>query len=240
MLAGRSQLWLAATLLAFTHALHPSTIVLAPSLLYLAWQVWARRNISWHSAVLQVALPMVVVGGATFLWMEWSGHGLAALFNSDRPGGGDGRWFVPLWETSTRWEHYTMFTWAHLRDFLNEQLLVAPVVLPALAWLLAVRGWCLRRRSILSPNSPERFFAIASLSYLLFIWMWNPDYGGQRDWDLFSLAALPLTLWLIALFPQTLIRGRLLAAGALPLIALQALHSAAWVYSNTLPWQWPK
>lgn len=240
LLAGRGQLWLVTTLLAFTHATHPSTIVLAPSLLYLAWQVWTRRNISWWSTVLQVALPMVVVGGATFLWMEWSGHGLAALLNSDRPGGGDGRWLVPLWETSTRWEHYTMFSWAHLRDLLNEQMLVSPVVLPALAWLLAVRGWCLRRRSILSPHSPARFFAVASLSYLLFIWLWNPDYGGQRDWDLFSLAALPLTLWLIALLPQTLTSGRLLAAGTLPLIALQALHSAAWVYSNTLPWQWPK
>ena len=69
--------------------------------------------------------------------MESGGHGVVALFTSDRPGGGDARWFVPLWETQTRWEQYTMFSWPHLRDVLNEQLLVGPVVLPALLILTA-------------------------------------------------------------------------------------------------------
>ena len=30
-----------------------------------------------------------------------------------------------------------------------------------------------------------------------------------------------------------------LAAGFVPLVVLQALHTAAWVYQNTLPWSWP-
>ena len=30
-----------------------------------------------------------------------------------------------------------------------------------------------------------------------------------------------------------------LLAGFAPLIVLQALHTAAWVYQNTLPWAWP-
>ena len=39
VLAGQKPLWLAATMLALTHATHPSTIILAPSLLYCSWQV---------------------------------------------------------------------------------------------------------------------------------------------------------------------------------------------------------
>ncbi len=86
----------------------------------------------WWAAVWQVAWPMVLVAGGVVLLMELSGNGLAALTTTDRPGGGDGALFVPLTETTTRWEHYTMFSWAHLLDWLNMQMLTAPVTLGGL------------------------------------------------------------------------------------------------------------
>jgi hypothetical protein len=253
VLAGRSPLWQAAALLAMTHATHPSTIVLAPSLLYLGWQTAHNRangTQPWGRVVFGVisaiALPMLLIGGATVLLMESGGHGLSALLTTDRPGGGDGRWLVPLWATTTRWEHYTLLSWPHLRDVLNQQALVAPVVLPALLWLgLFSRN--IPGAALVSESVPEedrlrrrtlRFYAVAAVCYLAFTLVWNPDYGGQRDWDLFSLAALPATLWLLALAPWVATR-RALAAGMLPLILLQALHTAVWVYQNTLPWEWP-
>ena len=240
--AGRP-LWLAATVLAIANATHPSTVILAPSLLYLGWCTWrgggaqpqesvARRNNSLLTAVVQIALPMLLVGGATLLWMEASGHGLYALFNTDRPGGGDARWFVPLFTTVTRWEHYTLFSWPHLRDWINEQLLVAPVVLPSLCVVL-VAGWRTRWQAT------ARFLALAAVCYLLFTFVWNPDYGGQRDRDLFALAALPTTLLLIARLPVVLPAFGLLWGGAVPLIIIQGWQTLAWIYQNTLPWQWP-
>jgi hypothetical protein len=281
VIEGRRPLWLAATVLALTHATHPSTIVLAPSLLYLGAQVVQRtnralaprpsplappRNQTFLAIVLQIALPMVLIGGATFLWMEANGHGVAALLSTDRPGGGDARWFVPLFAATTRWEHYTLFSWPHLRDWLNGQLLVAPIVLPALAvvgmwivgamwkrvdgdWRLEIGDWVGVPSSISNLQSPisqssnrfipaARFLLIAAVCYLLFTFVWNPDYGGQRDWDLFSLAALPATLLLALLWPKTL-RGRALWGAAVPLLLLQGWHTLAWIYQNTLPWQWP-
>lgn len=71
------------------------------------------------------------------------------------------------------------------------------------------------------------------------ITVWNPDYGGQRDWDLFSLAWLSPTLLLALLLPKVL-HGRSLAGGVAPLLVLQAWHTIAWIYQNTLPWQWPR
>lgn len=263
VLQGTTPLWTAATLLALTHATHPSTLVLAPSLLYLGRHtvhnepnVLPRRveasgkrlpqgTEAWVRVVLAIALPMLLVGGATLLFMERGGHGIAALLSSDRPGGGDGRWFVPLWQTTTRWEHYTLFSWPHLADLLNQQALVAPVVLPALFWLALCR-WNITGRTTDSVEGAEagvrraavQFAAIAAVCSLLFSFVWNPDYGGQRDWDLFSLTALPVTLWLIVLAP-TVARPRTLTAGMVPLLLLQALHTAAWIYQNTLPWDWP-
>lgn len=279
VLAGQRPLWLAATTLALTHAIHPSTIILAPSLLYLGGHLYHAdhadhaepgatdrsalfappRNQTLPVIVLQIALPMLVIGSATFLFMEANGHGVAALLSTDRPGGGDARWFVPLWATTTRWEHYTMFSWPHLRDWLNGQLLVAPIVLPALlvvgTWVVDIRrkhahsDWRLVISDEMVVQSPiaqshnltlpaARFLVIASTCYLLFTFVWNPDYGGQRDWDLFSLAALPTTLLLALLLPRVL-RGRALWGAMTPLLLLQGWHTLAWIYQNTLPWQWP-
>lgn len=256
VLAGQKPLWLAATMLAITHATHPSTIILAPSLLYCGWQITEKspkRNQWRRSNVLQIALPMLVVATAILVLMATGEHGLDALFTTDRPGGSDASFFVPLWNVSSRWQHYTMFSWAHLRDFLNEQMLVAPVVLPSLlclfGWRLVIRDWKLDFCTPQSPISNHQsqlvakqllFLAIAAICYLLFTWVWNPDYGGQRDWDLFSPAGLPITLLLILLLPQLLPTRRYLLAGAIPLIMVQWLHTAAWIYQNTQPWSWPK
>lgn len=284
VIEGQRPLWLAATILALTHATHPSTIVLAPSLLYLGGHILQlkssavshiiprssllalSRNQTLLVVVLQIVLPMFLIGGATFLFMEASGHGVATLLSTDRPGGGDARWFVPLWATTTRWEHYTMFSWLHLRDWLNGQMLVAPIVLPALTvvgtWIVGIRrkhahsDWRLvigdetvaqsPISNLQSPIAPShnftiptaRFLVIASACYLLFTFVWNPDYGGQRDWDLFSLAALPTTLLLAFLLPRVL-RRRALWGAVVPLLLLQGWHTLAWIYQNTLPWQWP-
>ncbi|NJN81049.1 MAG: hypothetical protein HC802_01335 [Caldilineaceae bacterium] len=250
LIAGRRPLWLAALVLAFTNATHPSTVVLTPSLLFLAWIVWQRGNHSFGRVVLEVIAPMLLVGMGAVLLMEVGGHGIRLLLTDDRPGGSDARWFVPLLETRTRWEQYTMFSWPHLRDFLNEQLLVAPVVLPSLLWcaLLLVRRDKGARDTANdtatdTASRQERsivgFLFVATACYWLFIWVWNPDYGGQRDWDLFSLAALPSTLLLVVLLPKVLPSRRALNGAALPLIATQALFTLAWIFQNTLPWEWP-
>lgn len=243
VLAGRHPLWLAASVLALLNATHPSTIVLSPSLLFLAWQQWRGGHISARRGVIEAGLPVVLTAVGTLLLMEAGGHGLAALFGDDRPGGGDGRWLVPLFVTTTRWEHYTLFSWSHLRDFLNEQMLVAPVVLPALLllWAGTLRGGWRSIVSVLSDGEKNavRFLLIATICYWLFVWLWNPDYGGQRDWDLFSLSTIPSTLLLVWLLPRWLTSPLLLQAAVWPLILFQALHSAAFIYQNTRPWQWP-
>ncbi len=248
VLSGARPLWPAALALAVTNATHPSTVALAPSLLALGWYTGRSggraqngRNPGLLSIVLQIGLPVLVVSGATLLLMEAGGHGLAALRTTDRPGGGDARWFVPLWETSTRWEHYTLGSRAHLRDLFNQQMLTAPVVLPALAWVGVWALWARRSAQAALAFGAARpalvFAGAAAAFYLLFAAVWNPDYGGQRDWDLFSLAALPVTLLLALALSRALPTGRRWAVA--PLLLVQGLHTAAWIFQNTRPWEWP-
>jgi len=250
-IAGKTPLWITASALALTHAFHPSTVVLAPSLLYCGWhclripQPKPRNNRQWRAVlliILSIGLPMLLVGLGVVGLMESGGHGIDVLTSSDRPGGGDARPFVPLWAISTRWEHYTMFSWLHLRDFLQQQLLVAPVVLPSLLLVLiaTLAPWYTKSKlDDAQPSAVLRFLLLAAFGYLLFTWVWNPDYGGQRDWDLFSLAAIPTSLLLAATLTKRFSDQRYLQAGTIPLLMLQWLHLAAWVYQNTLPWQWP-
>jgi hypothetical protein len=249
-------LWPAATALALANGLHPSTIVLVPSLLFLAWigvrDPTSNGNKHLRNIVIKIALPMALVFVLTLFIMEMGNHGLIALFTSDRPGGGDGRWFVPLREVTTEWERYTMFSWAHLRDFINAQLLIAPVALPSLLLLafarLARYGNKTSRAGQSSMHAPPystsepsvaRYLGIAFAFYVVFTWVWNPDYGGQRDWDLFSLVAIPEALLLVYALSHMLSPWRYLAMGAAPLIAVQTLHTSSWIYQNTLPWSWP-
>jgi len=259
-------LWIAALALAITNALHPSTIVYWPSMFFLSWQMTDRRNMSWLANVYKAILPtMVVAAGvavAVVAIMEWGDHGLATLLTTDRPGGGDARWLVPLWATTTRWEHYTMFSWPHLRDVINTQLLVAPILFPVLCTALAYRQLCrcqadtpagaatAQARSTVQQVGRIReqgnvqgryitFLAIAAFCHLFLTWVWNPDYGGQRDWDLFSLALLPTALLAAQLLPTVIRDQHTLRAGMIPLLMLQYAQLATWVYQNTLPWEWP-
>jgi hypothetical protein len=250
-LAGEVALVWPATALALTHAFHPSTIILAPSLLYLAFGLRSFRGeeqgrddvqadgsslaprLSARPAnallrdLASLAIPYIVVLAGVLVLMTLGRHGVDALLGVDFPGGGDRRWFVPLFQTTTEWEHYTMFSPGHLIDIVNQQLLVAPVVWPGLIVAGLVAWPRLPRR-----DAVFRLLLFMAASYLLLILTWNPDYGGQRDWDLFSPAAIPAALLLGYTLPRLLPERPALRAAMWALVATQAFHTAQWIYLN--------
>ncbi len=229
--------------LALTHAFHPSTIVLTPSLLYLALAAvrpspasiadsGAKRAgpVSWVRTFGSIAIPYVIVFAAVVALMTAGGHGLDALAGVDFPGGGDRSWFVPVFRITTEWQHYTMFSLGHLADIVNQQVLVAPVVWPAIILVVL-----LARQRVTRGDRTGMFLAVMSISYLLLTLVWNADYGGQKDWDLFSPAAVPAALLLGYLLGRALPEQRVLRGAGLALLAAQAAHTLAWIWQNTLP-----
>lgn len=246
--------------LALTNAFHPSTIVLWPAMGFVVWRIAGRRPGAGEKACewARLVLPPILVLAGLMLLMTAGGHGPAALLLDDRPGGADGILFVPLFQVTTEWQHYTMFSPAHLLDWANEHFLISPFGLPLL--LLALVNGLIRRGNPKRPAQQHRgsgsalrskpdasdvltFLTIASFTYLLLTFVWNPDYGGRRDWDLFAPSAFVYTLLAAFLLTRQLggrsdsqESGCPLARVARLLIAASALYTMAWIYYNTIPW----
>ena len=220
--------------LALTNSFHPSTVFLWPGMGLLAWLCWRRQHTPIITLLWQALVPPLLVGAGVLALMDSGQHGLPALLGADRPGGGDGVWFVPLYETSTEWQHYTMFSAAHLLDWSNEHLLISPFGLPlCILILIAARRFRLDLFATLPEKDYALFLGVMAASYLLLTWLWNPDYGGRKDWDLFAPSAFVYTLLAGYLLVRALHdRGRLKEAGLFA-IAVSLLHSAAWVWTNT-------
>ena len=254
-----SLIWPSLTL-AVTNAFHPSTIVLWPAMGYVGWREVGRRPSAGGKASewAKLVLPPTMVFAGLVALMTAGGHGPGAMLVDDRPGGADGIPFVPLLRATTEWQHYTMFSLGHLLDWANEHFLISPFGLPLLL-LALVNGIISRQKSgetsrddgqspgdfqpTRSDSGVTLFLIIASLSYLLLTFVWNPDYGGRRDWDLFAPSAFVYTLLAAYLLarqlgdrPESPESRCTLARVARLLIAASALHTTAWIYYNTIPW----
>lgn len=258
-LQGKVRLLWPALALAITNAFHPSSLVLWPAMLFLAGRLAraGRTGGARGQALIwgQLVLPPLLVFAGLAALMTAAGHGPAALLTDDRPGGADGVMLVPLFQISTPWQRYTMFSLAHLQDWANEHFLISPFGL-----FLLLLAACLPHSRRRSANPPEArsleaaqettsqargvslFLLIASLSYLILTFIWNPDYGGRQDWDLFApsafvyslLAAYEFSRRVTERYPPAQARP-ILARAALILLAGATLHSGAWIYYNTIP-----
>jgi hypothetical protein len=220
--------------LSITNAFHPSTVFLWPGMWLLAWLCWRREYISLTGILLQMILPPLLVGGAVLALMESGNHGLSALLGVDRPGGGDATWFVPLFETTTRWQHYTMFSTAHILDWLNIHLLISPFGLPLIVMTLMT---IYRFRLTIFERQTDKdygyFLGLIATMYVLLTWLWNPDYGGRKDWDLFAPSAFVYTLLAGYLLIHTLTSKDKLREAGLFAIAVSLLHTGTWIFANT-------
>ncbi len=222
--------------LSIANAFHPSTVFLWPGMCLLSWLAWKRKQVSTRGALLQTILPPLLLGGCVLALMESGGHGLAAFLGVDRPGGGDGIWFVPLFETTTQWQHYTMFSAAHIIDWSNIHFLISPFGLPLIiVTLVIIRRFGLIIFDTQSEQDYAYFLGITATMYLLLTYLWNPDYGGRKDWDLFAPAAFIYTLLAGYLLVRSLSSREKLRDGGLFIIAVSLLHTAAWIFTNTHP-----
>ena len=222
--------------LSLANAFHPSTVFLWPGMGVLSWLCRRRGRVSALSVLLQTVLPPLLVGGSVLALMESGGHGLSAFLGVDRPGGGDGIWFVPPVETTTQWQRYTMFSAAHVLDWGNVHLLISPFGLPLVVMVLAA---VLRFRLTLFDTQNHKDFAVllgvTAGMYILLTWLWNPDYGGRKDWDLFAPSAFVYTLLAGYLLVRALPNRQNLQNGGLFIMVVSLLHTAAWIFTNTHP-----
>jgi len=212
-LAGRRSLsWVLAALLVGI-ALHLALAFLVPSFVYLACAARGgpRRR-----------LPRVLAGAGVFVVLLV----LVSLPFRHRPSGELAALVVP-WSVNPI-AQYTLFSWQHLVDFVNEQVLISP-----LGWAVAlVLGiWGLRNPAERESRS-FRFLLVASAAPLAFSVLLRPGLGGSRDWDLWSLGSLPYLVAAAYWLAVGLDRRSGLRAVAWILVVVGFFHTVPWVAVN--------
>ena len=183
---------------------HISSVAWVPLLLFEMY----RRGRGQRTVVLPVAISLIAAAGSIVtLW-------------AIRPSGGGLFWsnyFLPLWG-----HRYSILSWRHLADALNQVVLLIPAVLPA------VWSWTD------DPDKRERVSRLWLLwSPTLFAYIvFHADLGWARDWDLFSLLAAPVVIMLLlglARRHATWSRPRIVATAA---IAISSVSMWVWVNAS--------
>ncbi len=215
-LENRMPLYAPALVLGLLLALHQAFTVFGPSLLFLAYRRWRHRQeaaLFFKTTATVAALLCVPVSTAALLGL--SGFGFEGYL--DRMGG---RNFLPLFAEPGLHSEYRIFSFAHVLDFVNQQLLAAPVV--CMACIL------LRKRDL----RHQPFLLIAAVFPLFSTFIARPEIGVFRDWDVFSLPALPLTLWVATALMARIRAREPLFHSAFLICGTAAFHTLFWVSLN--------
>lgn len=116
---------------------------------------------------------------------------------------------------------YAIFSVPHLRDVVNELLLVSPLlpILLVLAWGGTAK---------LKQNRSAVLLGIGSICVLVFLLVFDPSLTMPRDWDLFAICGLPVTLFLLAVIPKRNL------ASVLPLVISLAIASLLFLLPNLM------
>ncbi len=216
--SGASSWWLL-PLLAGAIFLHLLAIVLLPSFLYLVLRrtVLGRAvaHLSLKSRILTVALIAVAAMGLYYYLYTTHLFFTFAL--------------LPLVPNQFTVEGDWLFSLKHFIDLGNLVMLLLPG-LPVLAVSLLVLPSEGRQR-----RTEYRFLGIAALSALMGVAVLNPGIGMPRNWDLFSIVGVPLTI--LAYFTVLDQRHRLafVRPAAAMAILLGILSLAPRVATQTMP-----
>ncbi len=136
-----------------------------------------------------------------------------------------GRHFLPVFASE---EVFGALSPSHLADIANELVLVLPAVLVAAA---------LARTRPRNPDARLHFLLLVLLPCLIFLFVFKPDLGMARDWDLFSITALGLVPLALVIVGSALRAGgrRLSERLTAPAAVMSAVLALAWVGVNADP-----
>jgi tetratricopeptide (TPR) repeat protein len=162
--------------LLFSISLHPSALYLLPSLIYLCIAKSPKEEKTFNfKSVFSVALIILVVGTGLFI---------LSLRNPTKTG--PASYFISLFGSPK--DPYSLFSFAHLVDMINEQFLLSPagIILWAIVIFLA--------RKVNFKDKAVIFFMVVIIFSFMFAFIMDPKLGYARDWDLFSSTGLGYTL----------------------------------------------
>jgi tetratricopeptide (TPR) repeat protein len=214
VLRGRLPVAFSAALLGVLIPLHFFSVGLLPSLLVLGLIAGKETRGRVVNLVSVLVVPLVSIGCFTLIdfdmWSYVSNLGKAH--------------FLSVFAEPDFYQPYRLLSPHHFLDTLNILVLAAP----AAAMGLALLRW----RSL--DRSPVHFFLLSSVALpLLLVFLANPEIGAFRDWDVLSLPAIPLSVYVAYRLVGEIKDQRILIRTALVVCGTAALHTMLWVGINT-------
>jgi tetratricopeptide (TPR) repeat protein len=227
-LQNRGSIFLPSLLFSLTVCTHLSGVILFPSLLYLyasrlkTWDHWKKPLFSSCAMLIGAAIPVLllllcVVQTNVELKEAWGditkgSHVLPLTAPHDDP-------------QSSR---YGLLSLTHLMNLFNEIVLIAPIAL-----LLGPASFIAYRRKRIFRDQISLFLLIASGACLVYLFLFKPDKGASRDWDLFAMCSVPWTLYAAYLFSTAPIRKDRYGRIGVVLLITALLHTGPWILTNS-------
>ena len=208
---------------------HVQSWVFGPSLVFLViWRIAKGRRRLVNRLVPPVLIGLTLLGVA------------AGYFTGAR------RYLLPLYSSDT----YSVFSASHLADVANELLLLVPFLplLIVLAWVTH-RMWArvppaekkrVRGEPLARPEE-WRFVTLMLVPSLAYLFVFTPEIGMARDWDLFGMLNVVLTPLILLMLSRYVsasgIDMRRAACFATPALLLTMVLGVAWFGINASKWR---
>ena len=216
-LAGARRLAWAGVALLIGVALHKALVFLVPSFLYLVvsgcgkggkGRAWSVRSIIQGAGFLVLLLVVFLMTSGGSKGLQTSGMIVPFLPN-------------PI-------SQYTLLSWKHLVDFVNEQILISP-----LGWVIAgLFTFAFWKNVTLRRSCRFRLLFVAAAVATGFAFLLRPGLGGSRDWDLWSMASLPYAVAVACWIAAGLNERAELRYAAYVLVIVGLFHILPWVTVN--------
>lgn len=197
-------------------AWHYASIVFAPSLLLLLMAITKQKR-----SIGFVFFGMMLLSITAAIWVKRDSLGAVMETLTHET------WynFLPFF-TRIEYFPYTMFSVAHLVDWLNAQLLVVPfgliLVLALFFFAKQERHW---------NNLTKVFYLSTAVLGLGFTFAMNPALGLARDWDFLASFFLPLVFLCIILSKQFFAEREFKSAFVV-IVVVSLLHWTGWIGVN--------
>lgn len=196
--------------------LHRGSLIFLPSLLLLGF-------LSAKKDKMRMLLLLGGLSVLTILFFIIVNFDVKEFINHLKTGSVD---FLPPFSVDGGSFPYPMFSFLHLVDWLNANLLVVPFGL-----LIAIVLLATNRKEISWKNPVFLFLFVSACCGLLFTWIINASLGMARDWDLLASFFVPLMFLNVYLLTQTRSlepRQYILAL----IVAVTFVHWSSWIGVN--------
>jgi len=232
VLHGRSRLWVPVAVFVLASYIHVQALLFLPSLVYLVMWSGMLKKRKWVEQYAGPALTVLTVLGAVVF-------GFTAA----------GQFYLPLRGDELS---YGLFSVVHLLDILNEILILMPVLpfFVVMAWRSRSRDRSGAETTVKTAKSTAattgwfakkaewQFIFVLLIPCFVYLFLFKPEIGMARDWDLFSMTSLglvPLALLIINRFFRLTKNHTDAGVFSSPAIVLTVVLALAWVGINASP-----